>query len=133
MIVLIPVPKVDDVWPYLAAGFHESVMKTGGDITVGDIWQGCRRGDNFLLVAYDNDTLQGASVWSPRIWQTGSRLWCLGLFGERMEDWIEDMHQAVIRIAKDCGATALASEGRIGWKPIFPNAKRLRVLYEEPI
>jgi hypothetical protein len=43
------------------------------------------------------------------------------------------MRETATRIAKDCGATSFIADGREGWAKIFPNAKRLRVLYEETI
>ncbi len=125
--------QVDAIWPTLSEGFSRAVMATGGDITAGDLWQGCRRGDSFLLVAHDETKVFGASIWRPETWQTGAKLRCLGLYGEEMPLWIEDMKSLATKIAKDCGATSLLAEGRDGWTRIFPKAKRLRILYEETL
>ncbi len=128
---LVSVHQVDQFWPSLSQGFQRAVMKTGGDITVGELWQGARSGQTFLLVAHDETEIRGASIWVPQVWQTGGKLRCLALWGRGMKDWIEDMHELATRVMRDCGATSLVSEGRTGWPKIFPQAKNLRNLYEE--
>jgi hypothetical protein len=117
----------------LTQGFQKALLKTGGDLSLGDLWQQARRGDAFLIIAHEEDRLYGASLWRPEVWQSGTKLRCLALYGTEMAGWIADMRTTAQKIAKDCGATTLLAEGREGWTKIFPNAKRLRVLYEETI
>src|SRR5690349_16095333 len=95
---LVPVPNVDQFWPHLREGFHRSVMKTGGDLTTGDLWVQCRNGSAFLLIAHETPheigheiNIVGASIWRPDTWQTGRKLRCLALYGTGMNDWIQDM------------------------------------------
>lgn len=108
-------------------------MRTGGDLTIGELWQGCRRGDLFLLIAHEDGAVIGASIWKPELWQTGRKLRCMGVYGTKFKLWQDAMREAATRIAKACGATSFVAEGRDGWSKIFPKAKRLRVLYEESI
>lgn len=129
---LIGVSNIDALWPALREGFQRSLLKTGGDIETGELWVQCRSGAAFLLVAHDTE-IRGASIWKPQTWQTGRKLRCLALYGHGMTDWIEDMKAMAASLAKDNGATALVSEGRMGWQRVFPNAKPLRILYEEQI
>jgi hypothetical protein len=129
---LVAVTNIDAIWPQVRGGFHRSVMKTGGDIETGDLWVQCRSGAAFLLIAHD-EQIKGASIWRADTWQTGRKLRCLALYGHGMTDWIGDMHEMAKRLAADCGATSLVSEGRLGWQKIFPKAKVLRALYEEQI
>ena len=131
-ISLVPQAAVDGIWSSVTQGFDRSVRKTGGDLTPGDLWQQCRRGDAFLILAHDEKVL-GASIWRPEIWQSGTKFRCMALYGTGISEWIEDMRLMAQKIGKDCGATSLLAEGREGWAKIFPNAKRLRVLYEEAI
>jgi hypothetical protein len=132
LVSLVAVPNIDAIWPHLREGFHRSVMKTGGDIETGDLWVQCRNGSAFLFIAHDTE-IRGASIWRPDTWQTGRKLRCLALYGSGMGDWIGDMHEMAKRLAADCGATSLVSEGRPGWAKIFPKAKVLRALYEEQL
>jgi hypothetical protein len=131
-ISLVPMAAVDGVWASLSEGFQRAVMETGGDLIVGELWQQARRGEAFLILAHDDKVL-GASLWRPEVWQTGTKLRCLALFGTGMGAWIVPMRETAQKIAKDCGATSLVAEGREGWARIFPNARKLRVLYEETI
>jgi hypothetical protein len=137
---LVPVVNVDSFWPSLREGFQRALLKTGGDLTTGDLWVQCRNGSAFLLVAsnhvksnMDEMTLVGASIWRPDTWQSGRKLRCLALYGSGMNNWIDDMRALAADIARNCGATSLVSEGRLGWQRIFPKAKVLRALYEETL
>lgn len=129
---LVQTQDVDKVWALLTDGFQRALLKTGGDITIGDLWQGCRNGTSFLLIAHDGE-IRGASIWRPEVWQTGTKMRCLGLYGKNMKAWFEDMRALAKQVGKSCGATSLISEGREGWKRQCPYAKVLRVLYEEAI
>jgi hypothetical protein len=130
---LVPVPNVDQFWPHLREGFERALLKTGGYLTTGDLWAQCRAGTAFLIVAHEGEAIRGASIWQPDTWMTGRKMRCLGLYGVARNDWLFDMRDLAARLAKDCGATSLVSEGRPGWQKIFPKAKVLRVLYEEPL
>jgi len=129
----IAVPLIDGLWPHLREGFQRALMKTGGDIETGDLWVQCRNGSAFLLIAHDGDRIAGASIWTRQTWQTGRVLRCLALFGTQMTGWLPEMRALAERLAKDNGCTSLVSDGRVGWKRIFPNAKVLRQLYEEAL
>jgi hypothetical protein len=131
-VILIFAITVDQVWPEVAAGLHDSLMKTGGDMTVGELWQECRSGRSFLVVAQDQ-SIKAAAVWRAETWPTGVKLRCVALYGKGMSEWLVPMREKATEIAKCCGATSFITEGRRGWERVFPKAKVLRVLYEEPI
>lgn len=132
-IVLVPVHQVDAIWPHVAAQIGEAVLATGGDVTVGHIWTQCREGAAWLIVVSDGDDLKAVSVWRHEVWLTGPKLRCMALWGRGMPEWLPQMRGIVTRIARDCGARSFVTEGRKGWERIFPKAKVLRTLYEEPI
>lgn len=125
--------QVDQFWHGLAPGFQRCIDRGGGDLTLAELWQGCRRGDWFLLVAHEGDTILGASIWRPQVWQDGMKLRCLGLFGTNFKKWADDMRTVATAVARDCGATAFVTDGRPGWARFFPKAKVLRIVYEEQI
>lgn len=127
-VTLIPPLHIDQIWPYVADGFHRALMKTGGDMTAGELWVLARSGQGFLFVAWDGEAVRGASLWRFETWQTGAKFRCMALYGKGFRDWIEDMHQAVKAAA---GGANLIAEGRPGWQPVFKKAKVLRLLYEE--
>lgn len=130
--ILVFAITVDQVWPEVCDGLHRSLMKTGGDMTVGELWQECRSGRSFLVIAQDQ-TVKAAAVWRAETWQTGVKLRCVALYGKGMSEWLGPMREKAAEIARACGATSFITEGREGWAKIFPKAKKLRVLYEEPV
>jgi hypothetical protein len=133
LITLVPVDRVDNVWPHVRPALHGACLRTGGDVTASELWQGCRSGGMFLIVAYDDEVIRGASVWRPETWASGGKLRCMGLAGSGMKDWIAEMHDMARKLAVDCGASSIIAEGRKGWASVFPKARVLRVLYEEAV
>lgn len=129
---IIQTQHVDAFWPHVRDGFQKALLKTGGDLTIGTLWTQCRAGDAFLVVVHD-ETVKAGAIVRPELWQSGTKLRVLALYGEGMGDWFEDIMDMGRRIARDCGATAIIFEGREGWQKVFPKARKLRVLYEEAL
>jgi hypothetical protein len=124
---------VDGVWPSVTKGFQRASARFGGDLTVGELWQLCRSGYAFLFVVHDDREIVAATAWRPEQWGSGPKFRCLALYGKGMSDWMPDLHEKVRQTAIQCGAASLMSDGRVGWKKVFPGAKVLRAVYEEPI
>lgn len=131
--VLVPVHMVDQIWPQVVEGFQRASDRFGGDLTVGDLWVGCRAGHCFLFVVHEGEEVKAATVWKPEVWRSGPKFRCLALYGKGMAEWMPELHEMVRKVGRDCGAETLLAEGRKGWERIFPGAKPLRTLYEEPI
>lgn len=132
-ISLVPTQMVDAIWPSVKDGFQRASDRFGGDLTVGELWQGCRAGHVYLFVVHDDQKVVAATAWKPELWRSGPKFRCLALYGTNMADWISELHEKVKQAAIQCGATSLMSDGRAGWQRVFPKAKVLRMVYEEPI
>lgn len=133
MITLVPVDSVDGIWPHVAQGLQKALLRTGGDLSLGELRQGCRSGAFDMLVACDATGVLGASIWQAQVWQSGNKYRCLALYGRDFRKWIEPMHIAAAEWGRNSGCTSLVAEGRSGWTRIFRKASALRVLYEEPL
>lgn len=131
--VLVPTNMVDGIWPSVVGGFQKASRRSGGDLTVGDLWVGCRSGHCFLFIVHEGDDVKAATVWKPETWQSGTKFRCMALYGQGMADWMPELHEMVKKVARDCGASSLVAEGREGWRKIFPHTRKIRTLYEEPI
>lgn len=130
---LVPVTHVDAFWPHVREGFQRALLKTGGDLETGDLWALCRSGAGYLIVINDEDGIIGAAILKAETWSSGRKMRVMALYGAGAADWFADMKALAIRIAKDCGATAIVADGRKGWPKFAPNARVLRVVYEEQI
>ncbi len=126
-------PFVDRVWPQIAEKIDTAAKKTGGDLTAGYLWQECRSGHAFLIIAYTGTTVVGASIWRFETWQSGAKFRCLAAAGTDLGDWIEPMHEKVLEVARSGGAGGLVYEGREGWRRVRKHARAIRTLYEEAI
>ena len=123
------VQHVDSVWPLVAPKFAEAFRKCGDDLSAGELWQMCRSGNAFLIVAYcDKDILMACVVRFER-WNNGLVFRVLSLVGDRIEDWAEAVKTFLAKMAKENGATRIVAEGREGWSKIFDEPKKLRSTY----
>ena len=132
-VTLVPLHLVDGVWPSVKDGFQKASDRFGGDLTVGELWQGCRAGHVYLFVVHDDQKVVAATAWKPELWRSGPKFRCLALYGKGVREWKDALRVQVERAAKSCGATSLIADGRLGWKAIYPDAKVLRVVYEAAI
>lgn len=130
---LVPVPLVDQVWPLVCEGFNRASQRSGGDITVAELWIGCRSGHCFLFTVHSESAIVAATIWRSEAWGRGQRFRCLALYGKDMKAWKDILREHVVTVAKCAGCTGLIADGRLGWKKILPEAVTLKAIYEAPI
>lgn len=134
LVSLVPLNLVDTVWPHVVDGFQRASARSGGDLTVADLWIGCRAGHVFLFVVQDDaNQIIAATAWKPETWGKGQRFRCLGLYGKGVKAWKDELRAHVTRVAKLCGANGLIADGRDGWTAMYPDARKIRAVYEVAI
>lgn len=121
---------VDAIWQIVAPKFQRAIDLCGDDLSVGDLWQMCRSGHAFLVIARDGGDIAMASVVRFEKWGSGSVLRVVGIAGDRMSEWAEDWQTFMENMAREGGANRIVSEGRDGWHRVFKKARKLRVVYE---
>jgi hypothetical protein len=133
--VLVPTNMVDGIWPNVVAGFQKASRRSGGDLTVGDLWVGCRSGHCFLFIVHEGDDVKAATVWKQETWQSGTKFRCLALYGTGMSVWLDEVITSLARVARDCGAEEAIFEGRKGWDKVLKNrgVRLLRCTYSMDI
>ena len=99
-------------------------------MTADYLWSECRSGKAFLVIVTQGKEILAASVWRFEAWSTGRKLRCLGMYGTKMKQWLEDHRAFTLSMARVGGATSLVTDGRLGWERIFPQARVLRQTYE---
>ncbi len=124
------VQDVDGVWPLVGPKFCVASDKCGDDLTAGELWQMCRSGNAFLIVAYEENKLfMGALVRFER-WNNGSVLGVLSVVGDQIGEWAEEVKDFLNGMGKANGAGRIVAEGRDGWTRIFNEPRKLRSTYE---
>lgn len=132
--ILVPVHLVDPVWPHVSEGFKRASDRFGGDITVAELWTACRAGNVWLFVVRDDaEKIIAATVFRAERWRKGERFRCLAMYGERMKEWQEALFKHVTQVAKDAGCNGFVTDGREGIGFMFPNAKKVRSVFEMEI
>ena len=124
--------NVDRLWPQLAEGFVKSCTNTNQ--TAGNLWQLCRGGNAFLVVAHEDDKIHGACV--VRFEPYGDRqcIRGLGLSGSKgIEHWIGTLRDKVNEMGREGGATVFVDEGRPGFAKLIKDARIVRVTFEVDI
>jgi hypothetical protein len=125
--------EVDRLWPTLREGFLKSTQRGVRDISAGQLWQLCRSGAAYLVLAYDDDQIYMASVWQFRSEECRHSFHCLSLYGRNMRDWLPALQDFVANLARENGATRLTACGRLGWIRLTPNAVASGDYYEVDI
>jgi hypothetical protein len=124
------VQDVAGVWPLVGPKFCVASEKCGDDLTAGELWQLCRSGNAFLIVAYEETKILMASVVRFERWNNGSVLRVLSLVGDEIGKWAEEVKEFLKGMGKANGAGRIVAEGRDGWARIFDEPRKLRSTYE---
>jgi hypothetical protein len=127
---LVACPVVDQVWPFVTYGFQHACDKTGGGYSSEHFWSLCRSGQAYLIIVTDGEHVIGASVWQFQDWSSGKKFRCLCLYGERSEDWDDQLFQLAKQYAQQGGAKTIVWGGRPGWKRRMPTARVIQMIYE---
>lgn len=122
--------EVDAVWPVISGRIQSACERNGGDLSSGVLWQMCRSGNAFLVLVMDGNEPVAALIMQFQNWSGKQVMRCLGIVGERMDEWLPLAKGFIEQMARDGGAVSFVSEGREGWTRIFPEARKLRTTYE---
>lgn len=135
MIGLANSAEVDALWPRLAHWFQQASDEHGDDLSVSALWQMCRSGNAFLMVAMDGSTPIMGAVLQFQSWEKGSVLRCLTIGGADMSRWISQFEMAVMKMMAEGRAKRFVFDGRDGWARMLKhlNPKKLRTTYEVKI
>lgn len=131
-IALIGSQEVDGIWPSIAPRIVECLKKAPSYLSAGELWQMCRSGQVFLLVAHDETEIHGASIWQFQNGYGQSILSCIMLVGKGLRKWALPLFDAASNIAKDGGAI-ISGTGRPGLyrllKKLIPGLELARQSY----
>jgi hypothetical protein len=136
-IAVVGTVDVDRIWPAIAEGINQSSTRSFDAIPAGNLYQMCRSGNAFLIIAHDGKDIKGASIWQFRQVDQKTVFQGLALTGEGFSEWAPAMRDEVRRIAKGGGAVSLVDFGRPGMKKHFEEigarARVAFVAYEETL
>lgn len=125
-LILIPTGEIDEIWPALATKFEAACRRCDAhDLNAGALWQMTRKGDGFLIIAYDGKDILKASIWRFDTPHDAFSLRCMMLFGTQMRLWYTPMWDLITKMAFENGATRLVTKGRVGWLRKCANANRV--------
>ncbi len=123
------VSDVDALWQTVGPKFNIAIEKCGDDLSTGELWQMCRSGHAFLVIARDDNGLLMAAIVRFERWSNGSVLRVLALVGEQIGEWASAAKDFLSEMAKANGAARIVAEGRDGWAKIFDEPKKIRSTY----
>lgn len=122
--------EVDAIWPKITEKIAKACKRYGDDISSSGLWQMCRSGSAFLVIAHEEDgTILMGSVWRFEQWASGTALKCLCLAGTAPVIWAEQGKDLIRTMRDEGGANKVIFEGRDGWQRVF-DCRRIRSVYE---
>lgn len=116
MIVPVPPPMVDAVWPQVehlllpALGFNQ------GELAPEDILQFLRDNQMWLLTIHQSDKIVAAAVLELVQYPRKRSLRIVLLGGSGLQDWMGELQVATNDMAKSMGASFVELHGRPGWE-----------------
>ncbi len=119
--------EVDALWPLFAERLEKGCRRCGGDINAGQLWQLCRSGNAFMVVAIGEKPV-GVTIVQFQTWNRPV-LRSLATAGWEMDSWLPQMLDFVMQMARENRAD-FVFEGREGWGKLVPGARKLRSVYE---
>ncbi len=126
---IVNIADIDALWQTVGPRFNAAIEKCGDDISTGELWQMCRSGNAFLVIAIDDTGILMAAIVRFERWSNGAVLRVLSLVGEHIEKWSAAVKGYLADLAKSNGAPRIVAEGREGWARIFDEPKRIRSTY----
>jgi hypothetical protein len=126
---LVPLHRVDEIWPLIAERIVAAVERFNFDCSAGQLWEMCRARGAFLIVSENEGQIKGASIWRFETWLKGPVFRNLITSGDDMASWLPDMRELAESIARQGGAAHYVWDGRPGWKRVFPDAEMTKSSY----
>lgn len=124
MIQLVPVLLVDTVWPQLIEGMSEACRRGGGQYTQDWLHSLCRKGEAYLVVDLEGETVNAAVVCQNQVWSGKSVLYLLACCGRPYRP------RPFIDFAKgNFSFDTIVFEGRKGWGKL-PGVRTVRHVFE---
>lgn len=125
--VPVPVLEVDRIWPRVVPGFAKAARRTGGDMSLGWLYQQARTGGLALLLLDDGDGLKGALLVRP----DKEALRIVAMWGDGFEHWQDDFFNALAEYGRARFATqTIRFEGSPGYQRLIRRARVTRCIYE---
>ncbi|MNL22308.1 hypothetical protein D3C87_1436510 [compost metagenome] len=119
------IADVDALWQTVGPRFNSIMERSGDDLSAGELWQMCRSGNAFLIIAADESGVHMAVVVRFERWTKGLVLRVISLVGQKVQEWATLAEEFVIDMAKSNGATSVVTDGRDGWPAVFTGLKKL--------
>lgn len=125
--------EIHDLWPSISPGIEKMVAKGIGLTTAHDCLCKALSGEWLVfIVLHESKVVLTALTAIER----GHRkvFTVVGAWGEQMDEWVDEFHQGMVKIAQEQGCDSISITGRRGWvkflKPYGFNEKMVTVVKE---
>jgi len=127
---LVPTQDVDRIWPFISKSLADGLRKAPAGMSVGDLWTMCRSGDGFLILASEEQTILGITIWR---FPSAEYFECVMIAGKKSKTWMKPICDFALLIAGQNGRAGIGGTGRLGWidlmKRLYPRTKIVRQTY----
>lgn len=128
-IEIVNIAMVDRIWPIIRPFVQRAYERCEAEITPGELWQGCRSGNLFLVVGYEADKILVSAVVRFEVGHGGMVLNVMYLGGVGLAKWKDQIVGFFKEMAKENGAVRLVTQGRDGWGRVLKGVRKVRTVY----
>lgn len=133
IIEIVNLTLVDQVWPHILPWVAKAHKRCEAEITPGELWQGCRSGNLFLVVGYDEGKILVSAVVRFETGHKGLVLNIMYLGGEGFREWGGEIVAHLKEMAKANGAVELTTQGSPAWGRLLKGVRTVRHVYSMEI
>lgn len=132
-IEIVNLTLVDQVWPRILPWVAKAHKRCEAEISPGELWQGCRSGNLFLIVGYIDGKILIFTVVRFETGHKGPVLNIMYLGGEGFKERGDQIVSYLNNMAKDNGAVGLTTQGSPAWGRLLKSVRTVRHVYSMEI
>lgn len=129
IIEIVNLTLVDQVWPLILPWVAKAHKRCEAEITPGELWQGCRSGNLFLVVGYEDGKILVSAVVRFETGHKGVVLNIMYLGGKGFKQWGGEIVAHLKEMAKENGAVGLTTQGSPAWGRLLKGVRTVRHVY----
>lgn len=128
-IEIVNLTLVDQVWPHILPWVAKAHKRCEAEITPGELWQGCRSGNLFLVAGHDEGKILVSAIVRFEAGHKGTVLNIIFLGGDGLKKWGREFAAYLGNMAKENGAVGVTAHGSPAWGRLFKNVRTVRHVY----
>lgn len=108
------------IWPLVCGMLQRAIDHSHGELDQAGVYKSMVNGDMLLVTITREKEIVAAIAMEQRNFDTGKKILNLTLVGgDSVHEWMEQIDEITLKLAKDYGCTEIYLIGRRGWTKLL--------------